>query len=193
MAPIKTLLLLHRGLSGEKLLPSAVWAAFLCHWVVKPVSWSQKHWIGRCASSRYIYMFMISEWWPQCTCNFFRRPQPDVAAKVWICSEMLIGESNIPRLADLAKLSNRVICAQQLLRWSLHYISTGHANILQQVSNNTKLAWTPARYYNSLGAWLASPWWIWSAAPASVRVCTIEAKVLFLHQHYLVVNIICSM
>ena len=41
MDPIKTLLLHHHCLSVEKLFTSAVWAAcLLCHWLVKPVSWS---------------------------------------------------------------------------------------------------------------------------------------------------------
>ena len=152
--------------------------ALPCHWVVKPVSWSQKHWIGRCASSRYKYMFMISEWRPRCTCNFFRRPQPDVAAKVWICREMLIGESNIPRLADLAKLSNRVICAQQLLRWSRHYISAILAQDTLASCNRFQI----------IPSWLEH-----QPDTTSVRECTIEAKVLVLDQHCLVVDIICMM
>ena len=148
---IKTLLLLHHFLSGDKLLPSAVWAAcpplslggqtsFL---ESKTLNWT----LCQLKIHIYVYDFRMKT-------SMYLQPQPDVAAKVWICREMLIGESNIPRLADLAKLSNRAIYAQQLLIWSLHYLSTGHASILQQVSNNTKLAWTPARYYNSLGAWL---------------------------------------
>ena len=63
---------------------------------------------------------------------------------------MLIGESNIPRLADLF---SKTIQQSYLRTAIVEMISTGHASILQQVSNNTKLAWTPARYYNSLGAW----------------------------------------